>query len=139
MFLAPEWDRSCDDCKRWIYKDDESVPMSERGTVMQFGGKPMVRDLKLIPPPCYRCEKIPESVRANIAPGVDGSMHAVEPEERHRQAIDFHLECRAVNSWPDDALVRRHAALIEPMIRRAERRPLEVLTATMASLASRMR
>lgn len=40
---------------------------------------------------------------------------------RNAAAYRFHKECEAVNQWPDDAIVRRNAALIRDAERACER------------------
>lgn len=138
MLLHPEWDRPCADCQRWIYRDDEQTPLAERGEVMRFGGKLVPRDLKLVPTPCHRCEKVPLPLREQASePGVLSARDAIEPEDRHRRAVDFHMECRAVLAFPDDSLVRRSAALIQPIVEQRQRRPLELLISIVAALARR--
>lgn len=138
MFLSPQWDRSCGDCKKWVYADGEGVPADKRGTVETFAGRPLPRG-QLTPTPCYRCEKIPLGIREKLEPSSDGSAYAIEPELRHRRAVYFHLECRSVRQWPADAMVRRNAALIEPVIQKSERQPLEVLAASVLALSVRRR
>lgn len=101
-----------------------------------FAGKPIPRN-SMAPTPCYRCQKIPYQIRRTLQPDTDGSQYAITPELRHRQAVEYHHECRCVNSWPDDLWVRRHAALIEPVFRKSERQPLEVLAGAVAALSAR--
>lgn len=79
-------------------------------------------------PPCRRCPKVPRSVVAERqrTGGRVTPDDAVEPGPEHRLAVAHFLEYAAVDfeDLPDDGWVRRHAALIRPLLRRVEQRPL---------------
>lgn len=139
MLLHPEWDRSCSDCQRWVYRDDDQTPPNERGERLIFAGQPIPRDLRVTPTPCFKCEKVPYEVRTKAAdPSQLTHADAIEPEIRHRLAVQFHLECNAVRQFPNDPLVRRNARIIQPIVEERDRRPLELLIATVtAALAKR--
>lgn len=70
-------------------KEGKKIPLSV------YGGKP----------PCRSCPKVPKD-----APKVPES--AVELSVRNLRAVSHYWECRAVNSFPDDPIVRRNAAII---------------------------
>jgi hypothetical protein len=85
------------------------------GRVMKRGGKPLPM---VTPPPCHSCPKIPYGEPADRA-------HAEDMSDRNRLAYYHWLECRAVNVWPDDPLVRRNARIIREVYDRWERQPLK--------------
>lgn len=93
--------RSCDDCIRFMYDDTPQ----RMGEIRLRGGEPIPR-LKSQKPSCGWCPKIPRGVEPRPS-------NAVELSEKNHQAYLFHVECRAVRSWPDDPIVRRNAAIIE--------------------------
>ncbi len=81
-------------------------------------------------PPCWRCPKVPRSVREErqrtgkrVTPA-----DAIEPDADARQAVDHFLECAAVGQFPDDGWVRRHAMLLRPMLQRVEQEPVREMT-----------
>lgn len=106
----PEWDRSCDDCRKFIY-DDAGRPRKHNRT-----GLPLVNMTGTTP--CSVCPKIPERVfdtdgreiaktpltAAKLRP------HAVELTPRLRLAWQHYRECRAVGRFPDDHIVRGNAS-----------------------------
>lgn len=98
--------RPCRLCERFLFSADGEVV--RRPAV---GGEPVVRPPGT-PTPCavpYRdhpsCPKIPggaEAVRES----------AEELSESNRVALEHYRECRAVASFPDDEIARRHARII---------------------------
>lgn len=78
--------------------------MAERPAERPRGVKAL-RILKLQPTKCEWCPKIPTDVNPEPA-------NAVELSPKNWAAFQFHLECRATNSWPDDPIVKRNAMLI---------------------------
>jgi hypothetical protein len=96
--------RSCADCKKYLHDD--------RG---EFFGDIVRRPLKIglpllrppgTPTPCFICPKIPDDAPERSA------TYATDMTERNRQVYRHYQECRAVLRFPDDPLVRRHAAII---------------------------
>lgn len=123
--LEPHWDRSCADCIRWEFDDEEDSPPGRRGLpVLDDDGRtPVPRGGN---PPCRRCLKVPAATR--IAKQKSGDRvtpdDAIEPGYAHRLAVEHFLECEAVRQFPDDGWVRRHAALIRPLLHLVENRPI---------------
>jgi hypothetical protein len=58
------------------------------------------------PTPCHRCPKIPKGQPPRPE-------HAAELTDQNWRALKFHQSCKAVGQWPDDAIVRRNARVIE--------------------------
>lgn len=58
------------------------------------------------PPPCDRCPKVPDDAPAKHWD------YAVELSQRNERVYRHYLECKAVGSFPDDPIVRRHAGII---------------------------
>jgi hypothetical protein len=107
MILFPKLAaRSCTTCRQWIYRRD--------GSVETKWGKPLERrpliGLPLAPTECYDCPKIPDGMGKV-------SNNAIEPSDRHWQAYEFHLRCRAVGRFPVDNIVERNAVIFEEVIR----------------------
>lgn len=105
----PQWSRSCDDCRKFIYEDSGKQKIHRRTglPVINLGGMT----------PCSICPKIPDRVFGDdgkeIAktPGNAAKLrpHAVELTPRLTLAWQHYRECRAVGSFPDDPLVRGNA------------------------------
>jgi hypothetical protein len=102
-------DRSCADCCRFLFDDHGGA----FGKVVTRGGRPVERQ-RHHPPPCHVCPKIPEGDPANPA-------FAVELDERSAAIYTHYRECKAVGRFPDDPLVRRHAALCQVVDEAVER------------------
>lgn len=102
--------RSCADCIRYVH--DDKGP-GHFGAVVTRGGRPVPR-LKGMKPPCHWCEKIPDGEEP-----VPSS--AAELTAANLQAYLHYLECKAVGAFPDDAIVRRNAAIIRRCEDTAER------------------
>ena len=91
--------RDCADCETHVY--DEKT-----GRRMEHGGKPMKRPKGNLAP----CR-----TRANGCPkGTPEASRALN--ERNQRAYQHYLECRAVNQWPDDGIVRRNASIIRQVM-----------------------
>lgn len=137
MLLAPEWDRSCADCRRWLYRDDDETPAEYRGTVLTRAGKPLPRPAA-VPPPCFKCEKVPPDVRQRKQEAGEEvtPADAVEPDAAARRVVEHFLECDAVRHFPDDPVVRRHAVLVRPVAAAAEGDPLRELIGLVAAALS---
>lgn len=93
--------RPCSECQQWWYDD--------KGELLTRGGKPVPRPATS-KPPCAKCPKVP--------PGTERPRPeaAVELTPEHVETYRFYRECRAVNEFPSDPIVRWAAAVI----RRAE-------------------
>lgn len=89
---------SCDDCTKYIHK--EGV-IEKRGVM----GLPIARPARM-PTPCYACPKIPSDEP------IKSRDRAQVLSERNANAYWHYLECKAVSSFPADAIVRRNAAII---------------------------
>lgn len=100
IYLHPEVaQRSCQDCARWEYRSD--------GTLLTRGlNREPVARLPGSPTPCGRCPKIPPDAPARTP------AYAQELSERNLWAWQHYLRCKAVGQFPDDAIVRRNAAII---------------------------
>lgn len=105
---------SCDDCERKLYTPE---------------GKPVIRygihqdRPKGVLTPCVSCPKFDRDTPVGLRNPTLGRQQ--ELTERNRQAIRHYEECRAVGSFPDDDLVRRHAVILracEDMEARARQR-----------------
>ncbi len=97
--------RSCEDCVRFVYDDTAKVG----GKLLRDRrGEPKKRP-QGAPTPCLRCPKIP----AGVTPIPS---NAAEWSEREWRIWTYHRECRAVGRFPDDAIVRRHAGIIEGVL-----------------------
>jgi hypothetical protein len=105
--------RSCDDCRKWLYADKPD----------DFARKPVERNGKVVARPpgtrlaCSYCPKQPAAVpERERRPET-----AVELSEKNWLAWQFYRECRAVNQFPDDPIVRRCAGIIRTAEDAAER------------------
>lgn len=106
----PQFDRSCDDCRKFIY-DEAGEKRTNRRT-----GLPLVNATGSTP--CAECPKIPARVvddDGKVIPNTPANAnklrpHAVELTPRLIQAWLHYRECRAVGSFPDDPIVRANAA-----------------------------
>ena len=112
--------RSCTDCQKWLYNDRGP---GKFGDLMEKNGKPTPRPAKA-KTPCYWCPKIApddEPIPAN----------AQELTDKNLQAYSHYLECAAVGDFPNDAIVRRNAAIIKgahEAVERVERMKSGLLT-----------
>ena len=116
LLWHPEFDRDCSDCTKWLYDEAGNIIRRPRLT-----GPPTPRPLT-VPTPCASCPKIPLgrlTIREN----------ALELTPQLRQAYLFFLECRAVNHWPDDPIVRWAARICRDVHDRWDRVPLLRLAA----------
>lgn len=91
--------RDCGDCLRHIYDQATGQRLSDRH------GQPIPR-----PPGTFApCRYVSKGFEACAKGSPEASK---ELSARNRQAYLHYLECRAVGRFPDDAIVRRNAALI---------------------------
>jgi hypothetical protein len=68
--------------------------------------------------------------------------NAVEWTDRSWRTWRFHQRCKAVGDWPDDAIVRRNAALIESTledVRDSRARGSEETLTTLLTILTRVR
>jgi hypothetical protein len=99
--------RSCDDCKKHIYNEETGV----RQEWPKGSGKPMPRPKGTFPPCGYGATKCPK-----------GSPEAgKEWTAENRLAYQYHLECKATGQFPDDAVVRRNAGIIQRIMEQIDR------------------
>lgn len=117
--LAPEWNRSCAECERHVYRDD--------GTPQLRGGLLVLRPAGT-PTPCHKCPKVPADLRASGADWKACRAAAVDPTPQTRRALAFYRRCRAVGRFPDDPLVAECAAAIADVERAVESAGRERLT-----------
>lgn len=101
--------RACEYCIQYVHEDKPG----HFGEVVIHRDKPLPR-LKGMKPPCHWCEKIPEGEKPIPE-------NAAELSAQNFQAFQHYLECKAVGSFPNDAIVRRNAAIIRRVEDAAER------------------
>lgn len=128
LLFHPEWSRSCQQCETWLY-DDETGQVHRRPART---GPPTRRPLGTITP-CVRCPKVPED-----AP-IRTRAFAIEMTIQNRLAYRHYLECQAVNSWPDDPIVRRNARIIREIEDAHKRLPLMRLETLLIGAISKKR
>jgi hypothetical protein len=97
--------RSCSDCQKWQYNEETGLVDILPGT-----DRPRPRpNPDLVP--CRTPVGCPK-----------GSPEAgIELTDQNFAAYEFHKECSAVNQWPEDAIVRRNASIIEGALASIER------------------
>lgn len=140
MLLRPEWNRACGDCRKWVYEDGDGVPGEKRGLPVLRQGERLDRPLGS-PTPCYKCVKVPDSVRRveESAGRRVTSRDAIEPDDWHRLVVERVMECHAVGSFPADGWMRRWAAIVRPIILQAEQRNLRDLVSLLTVQATTQR
>lgn len=99
----------CKTCQMWLHNKDFELSFR--------GGKP-IRRYKGFPPPCM-------VLSASCPKGKPDGMS--ELTARNWRAYQHYLECKAVGSFPDDAIVRRNARYIRQAEDAAERKIREEL------------
>ena len=101
--------RDCNHCKAWQYDE-------ETGEVTKRGGQPVKR-----PDP----SKTPCRLRGIGCPkGTPENPKSLYPKNQH--AYQHYLECRAVGQFPDDPLVKKHAAIIHMVEDSVEKQHREI-------------
>ncbi len=130
MYLEPLWNRTCDECQKWEYDDEEDSPPGRRGLPMldPYSGERIPRSTDA---PCWRCPKVPAAtvkMKQDRGERVVPS-DAIEPCHEHRLAVKYFAECSAVDDFPEDGWVRRCAALLRPYERALQNRPIADLAA----------
>jgi hypothetical protein len=118
--LAPEWDRLCAVCEKYVYREDNTLALRRGLVVLRPEGTPT---------PCHKCAKVPLSVRASGADWKECRAQAVEATDQSRKAWAFYQRCKAVNRFPDDPLVSWSAAVIAEVERTAAQMPFAKLSA----------
>ncbi len=121
--------RSCDDCKKYLYRED--------GSRMDRGRVPFRLPVLRAPGtvlPCHSCPKIPLD-----APERHWK-HAIELSDKNAAAWRHYRQCAAVGRFPVDALVERHALLLATLlddVARSERDGERLFLAQILTLAAR--
>jgi len=93
--------RDCNVCKEFVFNE-------ETGEMRKHNGKPFPRNG---PPPCQRCpKKRPDGL--------------IELTPANWRVYAHYLQCRAVNDFPKDGIVRRNAAIISRILDEAHRASL---------------
>lgn len=97
--------RDCSHCLQFMYDEDTGEVIKNKA------GEPVKRPRGNLPPCRIRgigCDKgTPEEQR--------------QLTDKNRMAYWHYLQCRAVNQFPDDAIVRRNAAVIREVLESLER------------------
>jgi len=82
----------CNECFKFLYD-------IETGKPEQWRGKPARRP-RSVPPPCKKCPKQGPDKHATLTLA-------------NMECVQHYLECKAIGQFPDDPLVRRHAAILQ--------------------------
>lgn len=107
LLLHPQWSRSCEDCRRFMYDTN--------GKQHEKFGKP-VRRPPGMPLPCGECPKTEGAEVRDWLHAEDGL------SDRSAAAVAHYQRCRAVGRFPEDDLVEEHAAVIRAVEDAAETR-----------------
>jgi len=90
----------CDQCHQFMYD-------LETGKPEEWRGKP-ARRVKGVPPPCKtKCPKRGPDEYTTLLP-------------QNLECLEHYSECSATGDFPDDPLVRRHAAILKNVERHVE-------------------
>jgi len=119
-WARPEIDQlDCNDCFRFLYNIDT-------GEVQKWRGKPAKRPTD-VPPPCGKCPKQGPDKQTTLTVA-------------NRECVQHYLECRATGQFPDDPLVKRHAAILQMVEKEVEKidRNQQVNIAAMQQSAAQM-
>ncbi len=114
--------RSCEDCQKYVYNHQTGV----REEWPKGSGKPVLRIRGQLPP----CSEGPNACPKG-SPDAD-----VELNERNQRVYHHYLECRATGSFPDDPIVREHAAIIRSIEDQAQKLEVRNNFFTLASMLS---
>lgn len=129
--LAPQWDRPCAVCLKYVPREDGTF-LSDKRT-----GLPVLRGNAGDKTPCHKCAKVPEFAKvAHAHDPEELRRSAVELTDRNRTAYRFYRECRAVSSFPDDPIVRWVAAIVREVEDDRDRRPVRELASAVESLVA---
>lgn len=105
--------RDCGHCQRFLYDETTGEPELKRDR-----SGPRERDASC-PPPCRTREGCPKGT-----PETSKALTA-----QNWAAYEHYQECRAVGEFPDDAIVRKNAALIRTVEDRVQQiRQVEMVT-----------
>lgn len=108
LLLHPEVAfRSCEDCKKYVYNHESGIKEEHP----PGSGIPILRLPGMLPP----CSTGPKAC-AKVSPEAGHELN-----ERNKLAYLHYMECRAVGDFPDDPLVRYHAAIIRSVEDDAEK------------------
>jgi hypothetical protein len=101
FWLRPEIANiDCDRCFQYVYDLDKGEPVMWRG-------KPASR--KGVPPPCKKkCPKRGPDEFSTLLP-------------INQECLQHYMECTATGNFPDDPLVKRHAAILRNIEREVEK------------------
>lgn len=101
LWARPEINElDCNDCHQFLYDIDTGKPQLWRG-------KPAKRPAH-VPPPCKKCPKQGPDKHTTLTIG-------------NQDCVQHYLECKATGHFPDDPLVRRHAAILQMVEREVEK------------------
>jgi hypothetical protein len=122
--------RSCVACR--AYQHGDNIPVGE--TQWTFGA--VQKDAQGNPRPRPRGSKPPCEMNKKACPKGHWS-RPIELSETNWQALTYHDECEAVGAWPDDAIVRRNAAIIVSVRKSFQRTKQEELSALLRIATTR--
>jgi len=121
-FIEPAWNRTCKMCQKFAYGTEPDQPyygqIIPNRRSLPVTDTPRQNGTRL---PCWKCPKVPKDA-------IERSSHyADEVTQRTWRVLQHFLECKITGDWPRrngqvDAIVRKNAALIEEILREAERR-----------------
>lgn len=97
-------------------------------------GEPIPRTDPQTPTRCADCPKVPEWAKKQGKDWRELRTLAVEITPENAAAFQFYRECRAVNQFPDDSLVRWYAEIIRGQEDEAAAMPLDRMTAANLTL-----
>ena len=128
MFHPRRAARSCKDCMKWRYGDDEKPQERPHGSGRRIEREPGEK------PPCEACPKIPTGMAPTPSSACDLS-------DKNRKAYAHWQECEAVN-WVDcavDPIVKRNAAIIKQAHDEWKLKPLTELATLLPLMAATKR
>ena len=115
--------RNCHDCLKHVYNEETGQRENNRA------GEPLKRT-KASPPPCQTTKGCPKGT-----PDAPRNL-----TENNARCVDHYHECRAVGVFPDDAVVRRNAAVIlqaEELVSKKEQRDFNLILVQLVTSVSR--
>lgn len=125
--LHPIWDRSCATCEKYQCNADGTFLLRrDNGERYERGSRS--------PTPCHKCEKVPLGLRRQGADNRTLRAAAIELTDQNRQCWTFYRQCRAVNHWPDDPLVRWAAELLRDLYDECDREPMRKLASSVEGM-----
>ena len=120
LLLHPEWSRTCADCLKWRYGPDGKRMDRPHGS-----GLWLTNDDGFTP--CSECPKIPSGKPKE-------RRYAVELSDKNYRAWKHWRECRAVNSFPDDPIVRRNAEILQGIQDQIDKQPMMTVARRLMNL-----